>query len=242
MGLPPDPGATSDTPDTQMHKWGKLKMTDERWGCYADNLAIYNVAETYKLPLMHPEKCEASEDTTSAFVKVVRLGVGFLNADPLALPNNTLDIPMLGSIALHDGKMAGLKSVRRTGPNSMVADVRGLNITFDVGTGHLAINYTTTLSFLFISRDVLISVQVECMRITLQIKETKDTMLALSSLSIKSMQGLDVRLKAVKVADPLFNTFLKTATTVFKGLVEKVAEIALRQVVKDLIDEINVML
>ncbi|XP_077497789.1 uncharacterized protein LOC144108421 [Amblyomma americanum] len=58
MGLPPDPGATSDTPDTQMHKWGKLKMTDERWGCYADNLAIYNVAETYKLPLMHREDDE----------------------------------------------------------------------------------------------------------------------------------------------------------------------------------------
>ncbi|KAH7950536.1 hypothetical protein HPB49_025579 [Dermacentor silvarum] len=185
-----------------------------------------------------PKTCEPS-DAASALVKILRLGVEIMNLDPLTLPDMSLKVPTLGGIKLHNGSLSGLGTVRRTGPNYLKSDDGGLELHVEIGTGHLAINYTTTLSVLFMSVDVYIFVDVDSTCVTLLIKETSDAKLALESFKINSMQGIDVRLKALKLTDRAVNAILSTATAIFKGLIKGAAEVMLRDMVNKIIKMVN---
>ncbi|KAL1482037.1 hypothetical protein MTO96_015123 [Rhipicephalus appendiculatus] len=112
-----------------------------------------------------------TSDTPSALVKLLRLGVENMKLDPLKLPDKSVKVPVLGGIKLHNGSLSGLGSIRSTGPNYVRSDDRGLELHLDMGTGRLAINYTTTISVLFLSVDVYIFVDADSTRITLTINE-----------------------------------------------------------------------
>uniref|UniRef100_A0A023G1S0 Putative conserved plasma membrane protein n=1 Tax=Amblyomma triste TaxID=251400 RepID=A0A023G1S0_AMBTT len=187
------------------------------------------------------QACDAPTDKAPALVKLLRVGVNALSLDPLALPNKTVDVPMLGSLALHGGKVAGLSTLRRMGSVLLTADDMGFNMSADMGTGHLAVNYTTTLASMFISHVVVISVNIQCTRIALHINQTADNKIALRGLNLKTLEGLEVKLHSIKLTDPFFNLFLLGTTTVLKKFIEKAAEIAVRQVTLDLIAKINAM-
>ncbi|KAH7937956.1 hypothetical protein HPB49_018222 [Dermacentor silvarum] len=75
--------------------------------------------------LLYRFRCCQSGDTTTAFVKIIRLAVEILKLDPLQLPDLSLEVPMLGGITLHDGSLTGLSTVRRTGSNSSQLMIKG---------------------------------------------------------------------------------------------------------------------
>ncbi|XP_049269968.1 uncharacterized protein LOC125757825 [Rhipicephalus sanguineus] len=162
-----------------------------------------------------------------------------MKLDPLKLPEESIDVPVLGGIKLHNGSLTGLGSIRSTGPNYVRSDDLGLEMHVDMGTGPLAINYTTTLSVLFMSVDVYIFVDVDSTRITLTINETSDAKLALQSFKITSLKGLKTRLQALKLTDPFTNTILQSATTIFKGIIREVAEAMIRGMINNMIKKVN---
>ncbi|KAH7961754.1 hypothetical protein HPB52_011918 [Rhipicephalus sanguineus] len=162
-----------------------------------------------------------------------------MKLDPLKLPDKAIEVPVLGGIKLHNGSLSGLGSIRSTGPNYVRSDDRGLEMHVDMGTGRLAINYTTTLSVLLLSVDVYIFVDVDSTRITLTINETSDAEFALQSFEIISLQGLEIRLQALKLTDPATNTILEAATAIFKGIIKEVAESMMRDIINETIKKVN---
>ncbi|KAL3210695.1 hypothetical protein MRX96_008644 [Rhipicephalus microplus] len=162
-----------------------------------------------------------------------------MKLDPLKLPDKSLKVPVLGGMQLHNGSLSGLGSIRSTGPNYLRSDDRGTELHLDMGTGSVAINYTTTISVLFLSVDVYIFVDVDSTRLTLTINETSNAKLALQSFEIMSLQGLDIRLKALKLTDPATNAILGTATTVLRGLIKVVAESIMREMIIEVIKKVN---
>ncbi|KAH6924925.1 hypothetical protein HPB50_026531 [Hyalomma asiaticum] len=117
------------------------------------------------------QKSKTAGEATPALVKILRLGVKNMKLDPLVLSDMSLKVPVLGGIELHNGSLSGLSSIRSTGPNYLTSDNRGFEMHVDMGTGRLAMNYTTTLSMLFWSVDVYVFVNVDSTRITFTINE-----------------------------------------------------------------------
>ncbi|KAL1445302.1 hypothetical protein MTO96_045095 [Rhipicephalus appendiculatus] len=170
---------------------------------------------------------------------MIRLAVKMMNLDPLQLPDFSVEVPMLGGIELQNGSITGLSTIRRTGTNCITDDQKGLHVEIDLGLGDLTINLTTAISIGMISEDVNILVVVNCTRLAMEITETSEAKLSLKSFEIKTMQGLDVHLKALKLTDAAVNALLDTLTTLFKGLIADVAEQLISGVIELIIEMIN---
>ncbi|XP_070384585.1 uncharacterized protein [Dermacentor albipictus] len=184
-----------------------------------------------------------SDQKTDLFTKMLRLGVSYLKLDPMALPDQTVDFSFFGKALLLEGSVSGLGSLTRTGTNIVRVENGTFCASIDVGTQQLLVNYTALITAASFSHLVAyMSASVSATRMTIHLNETDAGELQLGGFKLIKLDGLEVKLDAVKHGDFLINTIINTAASLFSGVFQKVTEQMIVKAVRSHLKDINNLL